>query len=596
MRRSRITSSLFACLVAGATLLHALPSVAQPARSEPAVDARLGSDATRAEFDALANELLDGMMARRPTLGVRLGLHAFDGRLPDHSEEGVAATLSWVDESLARLGAVEPGRLSSVQRAELATLRARLASWAFEWREERALERDPRAALTIVGVAEYVKRDYAPLQVRAHAALAIAKAAPGFLEAAEARLDRGLPTTWLETAIAQARGSASFVRQQVKAAFAGLGSRALKTELDAGLDQLADAIDAYASGIEGRRDEANTDFALGEERFLEKLRLAHGFELDLERLEQILEADLARNRAALVEAAHAIDPDARTGEVVRGVLGTRPAASQVLAVATAQSLDLRKKVERFALASIPSDDPLLVVETPPYLRYNFAFLDAPGPFETKPLPTFYYITPPDPSWPPEQQASYVPATADLLFASVHEAWPGHFLQSLHRRKLDSRILRALGSSATSEGWAHYAEELVWETGAVAEAEARVGQLVNALLRNVRCMSAIGLHTDHMSVEKSERMFRKIAYQDPANARQQAWRGTFDPMYLIYTLGKLAIHELREDARTRAEAAGETFQLGEFHDAFLSYGAAPLPAIREALLGAGAGAPLADRRQ
>lgn len=542
-------------------------------------------------FDTLGSELLDGMIARSPLLGVRLGLHASDGRLPDHSAEGVAATTAWLDESLARLAAVDPASLGNVRQAERAALIARLSGWRFSWVEERSLERDPRGPLNVVGLAQYISRDYAPLHQRARAVIAVAKAAPAYLAMREARLDRAIPHTWLETSIRQARGTISFVRDDVHQAFEPLTSETLRSEVGVALGGLAVALEGYVAALEGRREETTDDFALGEERFLAKLRASHGIDLPLERLEELFEADLARNRAALREAANAIDPDRKPAAVLASVLADKPAPDQVLAVAAAQVAKLRTGVIELELMSVPGEDPLSVVETPPFLRYNFAFLNGPGAFEPKPLPSFYYITPPNPDWPAEQQAAYVPGTVDLLFASVHEAWPGHFLQSVHRRRIESRILRSLGSSATSEGWAHYAEELAWETGLTKGEEAHLGQLVNALLRDVRCLSAIGLHTDGMSVKRSQRMFRKVAYQDPGNAEQQAWRGTFDPMYLIYTLGKLAIFEMREDYRAQLEARGETFRLKDFHDAFLSYGSAPLPAIRAALLGPDAGPPL-----
>lgn len=561
-----------------------LCAVAVPLRAEPVA----GDPA----FAALAGELLDGIVARRPTRGARLGLHALDGRLPDLSPEGIAATRAWLDEALGRLDAVDPTLLSPLQRAERATLRATLSTWVFDWTTRRVLERDPRALLATVSVAETIKRDYAPLHVRASAALALAKAAPAFLRAGEARLDRRLPGPVLETAIAQTRGTAAFVRGQVRARFAALGSRVEREELDHALAGLAAALDEYAAALEGRRDEADDDFRLGKEAFLELLRRAHGFALPLGRLREIFEADLARNTAALAEAAAEIDPDADVADVVERVLADRPPADRVLQTAAQQAERLRDGIGALDLVRIPGDDPLRVVVTPPYLRFNMAFLDAPGPFETKAMPSFYYITPPDPAWPPERQAAYVPATNDLLFITAHEAWPGHFLQSLHRKEVPSRVLRALGSSATSEGWAHYTEELAIETGLVEGPEAHVGQLVNALLRDVRCLSAIGLHTGRMSVARSERLFRRRAYQDEANAHQQAWRGTFDPMYLVYTLGKLAIYEMREDVRARTRSEGGTFRLRDFHEAFLSFGNAPLPAIREALLGAEAGPPLA----
>ena len=233
------------------------------------------------------------------------------------------------------------------------------------------------------------------------------------------------------------------------------------------------------------------------------------------------------------------------------------------------------------LVSIPGTEEALVEEAPPYNRTNFAYIDIPGPYETN-LPSVYYIAPPDLAWTPEEQAAYVPGRADLLFVSVHEVWPGHFLHSLHANRVRSKYGRVYSGYAFSEGWAHYTEEMMWEAGlGEGDPEIHIGQLQNALLRNVRFLSAIGLHAGSMTVEQSERMFRESAFQDPGNARQQAARGTYDPAYLNYTLGKLMIRKLREEW-TAGRGGREAW--GEFHDAFLSYGGPPIPMVRAAMLG------------
>lgn len=230
----------------------------------------------------------------------------------------------------------------------------------------------------------------------------------------------------------------------------------------------------------------------------------------------------------------------------------------------------------------------MVEEAPPHQRWNFAYIEIPGPYEEG-LPSVYYIAPPDPAWTPEEQAAYIPGSADLLFTSVHEVWPGHFLQFLHSNRSASRMGQVFVGYAFAEGWAHYAEELMWDAGiGRGDPEIHIGQLLNALLRNVRYLAAIGLHTGGMTVEDAERMFLIEAFQDPGTARQQAARGTFDPAYLNYTLGKLMIRKLRED--WTAQSGGRD-AWREFHDAFLAFGGPPIPLIREAMLGPEAGPPL-----
>ena len=194
----------------------------------------------------------------------------------------------------------------------------------------------------------------------------------------------------------------------------------------------------------------------------------------------------------------------------------------------------------------------------------------------------YYVAPPDPSWTPKERADYIPGVADLLFTSVHEVWPGHFLQFLHANRSPSKFGQVFVGYAFAEGWAHYAEEMMWESGlGNGDPETHIGQLLNALLRNVRFLSAIGMHTKGMTVAESERMFREQGYQDAGTARQQAARGTFDPEYLDYTMGKLMIRKLRSD--WTATRGGPTAWKA-FHDAFLAYGGPPVPLVRRAMLG------------
>jgi uncharacterized protein (DUF885 family) len=198
------------------------------------------------------------------------------------------------------------------------------------------------------------------------------------------------------------------------------------------------------------------------------------------------------------------------------------------------------------IVSIPDTDRALVRESPPYMRWNFAFMNTRGVFEPS-LPSIYYISPPDPAWPKAKQDAYLPSVGTLLVTTVHEVWPGHFLHFLHVTHVPSQIGRVHGSYAFGEGWAHYDEEMMLDDGlGNGDPALKIEQLRDALLRNVRYLCAVGLHTKGMTVEQCDRMFREQAFQDPGNAEQQAARGTFDPAYLNYTLGKLMIRKLRDE--------------------------------------------------
>jgi hypothetical protein len=244
---------------------------------------------------------------------------------------------------------------------------------------------------------------------------------------------------------------------------------------------------------------------------------------------------------------------------------------------------LRKFVVDHKLVTIPSDEVAMVHEAPAYNRSNLAYINVPGPYDLG-MPSTYFIAPPDPKWSQADREAYLPPLAFLEFVSVHEVWPGHFLQFLHANRCPSRSGRVFVGYAFAEGWAHYSEEMMWEAGLDnASPETHVGQLVNALMRDVRFLCAIGLHTQGMTVATCEQMFREQAFLDPANARQQAARGTYDPAYLNYTMGKLMIRKLRADW-TAPRGGRDAWR--EFHDRFLSYGGPPIPLVREQMMDTG----------
>lgn len=242
---------------------------------------------------------------------------------------------------------------------------------------------------------------------------------------------------------------------------------------------------------------------------------------------------------------------------------------------------LKKFVQDNQIVTIPGPEEAGVEESPPYRRFNPAYIEIPGPYE-KGLPSIYYIAPPDPAWSEQEQAAYIPSENELLATSVHEVWPGHFLQFLHANRSKSRFGQIFVGYAFSEGWARYTEEMMLEAGlGGGDPEVRIGQLINALMRNVRYVSAIGLHAKSMSVDESAKIFREKAFKDTGNSRQQANRGTFDPAYLNYTLGKLMIRKLRDDW---CASRGGRKAWPEFHDRFLSFGGPPVPLVRKSYAG------------
>ena len=542
-------------------------------------------------WTAFVSRFVEEYLEAHPAFAVVAGRHEFDGRLPDWSREGIAREVARLHEQKRTALAFSDDRLSQRQRfdrdyvisridhdlfwLEVAEWPFRCPAFYFSWMMDSL---DPNV---------YVAREYAPLDQRLRAYTKYARAVPRAAAQIRANLRTPLPRTYIEYAIAGFDGLASYFESDVPEAFSGVTDETLVGEFRDANRGAIRAMRDLASWLKEQRATATDSFAIGSELFARMVRDTEGVEISLERLEEVGEADLARNTRALEQACAEFAPGSTIEDCVQKAAARKTEGGPVKG-ARSQLAGLKEFLLEKELVAIPGTEEALVEEAPPYMRWNFAYIDIPGPYE-KGLPSVYYIAPPDPSWPAEEQLAYLPGEADLLFVSVHEVWPGHFLNFLHANRSEFLFGRLFVTYAFGEGWAHYAEEMMWEAGLNAgDAETHIGQLLNALLRNVRFLSAIRLHTKGMTVAESERWFREKALQDPGNARQQAARGTYDPAYLNYTLGKLIIRKLRADW-TATRDGRESWRA--FHDTILSFGGPPLPLVRRAMLGEGAGPAL-----
>lgn len=526
-------------------------------------------------FATLAATATAHIMAAEPSDAISLGLHAYDGKLPDRSPTGIAAEIALLRADRAALAAVDVHTLTATQRDERDVLVQEDRRRLFELVALDKLHTNPMAYSDAIDLDAFVVRQYAPPATRAAALVQLCAGVPLYLRQARANLQLPIPRTWVDTALLQTRGLADFADHDVRTALPeqpGLG---------AALDTCRGALLDHAAWLAQQQERASTAYALGADTFLAMLAETQGVTTDLAHLQQMADADLARNTAALTEAARAVDPTKSIADVVTMLAAERPTPDTVLGMATQQAADLRAFIIAHHIVSLPSDEVAIVKPSPPFQRWNAAFLDGPGPFETVKLPSYYYISPPDPSWPAAEQAAYLPPSADLVYTTAHEVYPGHFVHGLHIRANPSRVLQSFCTYSTSEGWAHYAEEMMYDAGASGPTpRARIGMLKEALLRDVRFQVALGEHAHGMTVAQAEAAFRDRGFVDAGNAKQQAVRGTFDPMFLSYTLGKLMIRKLYADWA----AAHPGASLGDFHDAFLAHGCAPIPVIRRDMLG------------
>jgi uncharacterized protein DUF885 len=546
--------------------------------------------AVAGSWDRLVRSFLEGYFEAHPVFAANAGRHEYDGRLPDWSLEAIEGEIARLRSERSRATEFDPATLDERRAFEREVLIAAADADLF-WLA--AAEWHRRSPLFYAGTLDpnlYLTREYAPLERRLRGYIDYARAVPLAVEQARANLRTPMPRTYAELGEKSFTGLASYFESDVPAVFAAVDDAGLQAQLreaNAAAARAARELGAWFHDQIPPAGEDAGEFRLGADLFARMLRETERVDVPLAELEAAGRRELERNLAALREACAAYAPGLSVEECLARVEARKPAGGPVEA-ARRQLAGLRRFVEEKELVSIPGDQQALVEEAPPYQRWNSAYIDIPGPYDRH-LPSIYYIAPPDPSWSPEEQAQYIPGEADLLFVTVHEVWPGHFLQFLHSHRAESELARLFVGYGFAEGWAHYSEELMWEAGfGGGDPYLHIGQLQNALLRNVRYVVALGLHTGNLALGEAERMFRELAFQDPANARQQAARGTFDPAYLNYTLGKLMVRRLREDWTA---SRGGRAAWREFHDRFLSYGGPPIPLVRKAMTGGEAGPPL-----
>jgi uncharacterized protein (DUF885 family) len=523
---------------------------------------------------------LEGYFKVNPTFAVYQGKHEFDGQLPDWSPEGIKAQIDYRKKAIANAKAVDDSDMIDIQKFERDYLVSVMEGELFFIEDAQDHLKNPAFYVGDLDPNVYIARPYGDATTRMKAFIAYANNVPKAAAQIKANLKLPLPATYLKFGQAGFGGFADYYTGDAKKAFAEVKDEALQNQFDEAAAKAGAAMKDLAAHI-GSQPATRDGFALGADKFSKMVLANEGVDVSLEELEAIGRADLKRNQEALAVACSTYAPGA-TMQDCMNKMGANKAADGPVAEARRQLPPLKQFLIDKDIVSIPGTEEAKVEESPPYNRQNSAYIDIPGPYE-KGLPSVYYISPPDPTWDKATQDGFVPGKMDLLGTSVHEVWPGHFLNFLHANRSESIFGKLFVGYAFAEGWAHYTEEMMMnaglgETVGKDAAEMKVGQLSNALLRNCRYLSAIGLHARGMTVAQSEELFKSECYQDAGNSKQQAARGTYDPGYLNYTMGKLMIRKLRDDW-----TKGDRTKWKAFHDEFLSYGGPPIPMVRQAMM-------------
>lgn len=537
------------------------------------------------QYASLAKAYYAQNFRENPIAATFTGVHTYDAQLGDFSAAFVKHELALDREYLAKLASLDKSKLSP----EVATdeiilenslnddllLNGTLAQW-----QHNPDNYAQGATGSIFGI---ITRDYAPLSTRAKYVISREKQIPAMLAVARKNITT-VDATTQNVSYQDTAGSAAFFAQTVPLAFAGLKDAGLKAQLRAANTGAMNAIKSYAAWIKTLKPSGT--FAIGADAYQKRLKYEDDVDLSLSDYLAVGQKELARLRTEFIATAKQIDPKHTPQEVYVEISKDHPAPNQLLSAAATDLTQLRAFIIAHHIITLPPDANIKVVETPPFQRATTtASFDAPGPLETVATQTYYNVTPVDPTWSAKQREEYLEglSTYERPIISAHECYPGHFVNYAFNKHANLSLTRKINwNQAFGEGWAHYSEQMMVDQGwGNGNPKVRLAQLDEALLRAARFVVGVKMHTQGMTIAQAENFFVNEGVQGRQIAVEESLRGSQDPMYGYYTLGKLMILKLRADYQKKM---GSAYTLEKFHDALLSHGDPPVPLLRKLILG------------
>lgn len=556
----------------------------KPAKSKEAG----GKVDARKYYHALVDTYFDGVFKYEPHYATEIGIHDYDGLLPDMSVDGIKKQTRFLKDSLKKFEQVDASALSQKDQLDLVLVVNQINDHLLEIEEIGNYKRSPStySELACAAVFALMKRNFAEPAERLKSVIAREKAIPEMLKTGRANIKvETVPKIFAEIDLEQLPGIISFFEKDVPAAFESVKNAALNQEFaDANKAVIAALKEHEAYVRKEVLPKAKGNYALGAELYKKKLLYQEMVDEPIDSLYQRGMTELRRLQKDFARTAHALDPNRSALKVFEEVSSKHPEPGELVDSVKKCLEDLRRFCVEKPILTIPSEDRATVAETPPFARaLSFASMDTPGPYEKKAKEAYYFVTLPEKDWPAKRVEEHMRSFSfqDLLNTSVHEAYPGHYVQFLWVNTNPSKVRKLTGCGSNVEGWAHYCEQMVVDEGlGSGDLKLRLAQLHDALLRCCRYLVAIKMHTDKMTVEEATDFFVREGFQERANGEREAKRGTSDPTYLVYTLGKLQIINLRDEYK---KLKGQDYSLKAFHDAFLSTGCPPVKLVRAELL-------------
>jgi uncharacterized protein (DUF885 family) len=540
-------------------------------------------------FHELVDAYFDDYYKANPSQATSIGFHQYDNQLEDFSLAAHQRNRRRLLEYLAAFQAINPQTLSANDRDDREIMLATIHSILLEEDRVQMWRKNPDnySGAVTSSIFSLIKRNFASPEERLRSVVEREKQIPRALtQAREVLLNP--PKIYTDIAIEQMPGNIDFFQSTVPDAFKDVKDAALVSAFKQSNDATIAALKNYQSWLQTTLlPRSHGTFAIGVANYRLKLLYDEMVDVPLPRLLQIGYAQLRKDQKAFVDTAHRIDPNQTPEQVLTELQKDHPRADNLLSSAQQQLDGLRQFLIDKKIITVPGGAQATVVETPSFQRATtFASMDTPGPYEAKATEAYYNITLPDPSWPKDKQEEYLEGYNFPLLSnvSVHEVWPGHYTQFLWVKNSPelSKVRKLTGAGSNAEGWAHYSEEMVLDEGLYNnDPRYRLAQLVDALLRDCRYIVGIKMHTQGMTMDQARAFFVKEGHQVPVVGEMETKRGTGDPTYLMYTLGKLEILKLREDYKRKL---GAQFSLQDFHDRFIKAGSPPIKLVRRELMG------------
>ena len=542
---------------------------------------------SQTDFDNLVDRYFDDFFRYNPTLGTSAGFHQYDTQLEDYALATIASQIRSLRKFLAEFERFPAAGLMPETAADRDLVIHNIQSQLLELENIRPWEKNPDKYSSGITNSAFViiSRKFAPPEERLKSLVARERLMTSALRQARANL-RNPPRVYTEVALEQMSGNIAFFKNDVPAAFQSVKDSKLLDEFHASNQAVIEALSEYEKFLKSDLlPRSKGDFRIGAENYRKKLFYDEMVDTPLEKLLEIGYQNLRQNQQAFRETAARIDSKRTPEEILHDLERDHPPADRLLQTFRDVLGGLRKFIVQHKIVTIPSTVPPMVEETPPFMRaLSTASMDTPGPYEKVAKEAFFNVTLPEPNWSREHIEEHLESfnRGTVISTAVHEVYPGHYTQFLWVQNAPSKVRKLIGAGSNAEGWAHYTEPLMLDQGyGNGDLKLRLGQLQDALLRNARYIVGIEMHTGKMSFEEGIDFFVKEGYQTHAIAEVETKRGTSDPTYLVYTLGKLEILKLREDYR---KLRGANFTLLDFHDKFLAQGFLPVKIIRRAMLG------------